>query len=166
MNEERLRILHMVAEGKVNPEEAEGLLQALEPAAPSRAVAGVPPMPPMPLAAPLPQAPQMPPVATALLHGPAGSVAVRSGAATGNGGAAQRLRILLHGQDGDQVDVACPIGLAKSALHMMPKNARDLLEKFGVELAPILEGLEQGAAPGNLVMAKTEEGDEFQLRLE
>jgi len=143
VNEERLRILQMVADGKINPEDAEGLLAALEPAMP----------PPVPAGAPLPPLPPLPP--------PFGA---RAG--TTPPGVAQRLHIILHGEDGDEVDVTCPVALAKTASHLMPENARGVLEKFGLDLEPILESISQGVPPGNLIKARTEDGDELEIKLE
>lgn len=51
MNEERMQILNMLAEGKINPQEAEQLLAALEPVSPADPQA--PPTPPAPPAFPM-----------------------------------------------------------------------------------------------------------------
>ena len=114
MAEERLRILQMLAEGKINPEEAEKLLTALEPADPP-----IPPPPP----------------------------GARGPRHFGPFPLAQRLHIHVRSEDGDEVDLAWPLGGLKSVGGVLPSRARDVVaDKCGVDLAALGEA-DTGGCP-------------------
>ncbi len=120
-------ILRMVSEGKITPEEAAQLLEALN----ESERANIPPAPPTPPTPPIPPRPPMPPAA-----------------APGKG---KFLRVIVKGIDPDKgeeidVDVNVPMKLARKLTPMLdkmiPENAQKHMRESGVEIAMILAMLE------------------------
>lgn len=130
-NEERARILRMVAEGKVSPAEGEDLLAALEPAprAESRPTSPMPPMPP---------APPLPPT-------------IRTG---------RRRTLVIHISEGgnSKVNVRIPLGLARAASKFIPRQAQAYLNEREINLEELLEGL--GGADNDGTMIAIDDGED------
>lgn len=124
MDDERARILRMVAEGKISPEEAADLLEAIGPAASSdrgRAAAGVE-APAMP-SPPYPAHPRR-----------------RSRA------------LVIHIKEGgeNKVNVRIPLGLTKVAGKFIPRQAAAYLGKYDINLQEFLD--EVGEAEGGTLL--------------
>ncbi len=137
--DERLSVLRMVQQGRLSPEQALQLLEALgfggssqgggetaEVASPGGATAG----------------------ATGGRSGEGtgqGSEAGREAAsgrpAAGGRGRVLRIRIFEGGED--RVRLAIPLGLARSALRLIPRSAARYME--GIDLHGLLDQIEQGA---------------------
>lgn len=143
---ERRRILDLLASGQINAEEAEELLGAVEAVDNGRAGAG---------------------------RGVAEGAAVRGTAEVlgrgvrrpGTRRVAGSLRITIdtggedHGNRG-RVAVSVPLALAKFASKLIPEDARTRLEDEGIELAELLQALDQELPEGRLIdIDTTPEGD-------
>jgi hypothetical protein len=143
-NDERARILRMVAEGKVTPAEAEDLLAALD-AAPEAgtqstglsATFGPGPMP----------APPMPP-------GPPGS-------------RKQRRSLVIQVKEGgdSKVNVRIPLSLARAAGKFIPRHAQQHLAAYNIDLEELLSGLGDAGGDGTLVEVKDGK-DEVRIAVE
>lgn len=132
--DDRLRILRLVQQGRLTPEQALKLLEAL-----------TPPPPP-------------PPAAERAGEGagprPGGGVSV--GFAVGAQparGRMLRIRILEEGED--RVNLNIPLGLARSALRLIPARAQRHLA--GVDLEALLDQIEHGATGKILVIQDDDE---------
>ena len=143
-NEERARILRMVAEGKVTPAEAEDLLAALD-AAPDAgarsaglsATYGAGPMP----ASPVPP-------------GPLGSRKQR------------RSLVIQVKESGDsKVNVRIPLSLARAAGKFIPRHAQQHLAAYNINLEEFLSGLSDAEGDGTLVEVKDGK-DEVRIAVE
>lgn len=130
--DDRLRVLRLVQQGKVTPEQGLKLLEALAPPPPptaERPGEGVGPR-------------------------PAGGVSV--GFAVGAQparGRMLRIRILEEGED--RVNLNIPLGLARSALRLIPARAQRHLA--GVDLDALLDQIEHGATGKILVIQDDDE---------
>ena len=140
-NEERARILRMVAEGKVTPAEAEDLLAALD-AAPeagarstgSSATFGPGSMP----------APPVPP-------------GIRK---------QSRSMVIQVKEGGDpKVNVRIPLSLARAAGKFIPRHAQQHLAAYNIDLEEILSGLGDAEGDGTLVEVKDGK-DEVRIAVE
>jgi hypothetical protein len=125
MSDETKRVLDMLAQGKINAEEANRLLERL-------AQAG--------------QAAGAGEAGRGSGPGPAGSGASDAGAAgqPGPGGKPKFLRIVVHSVDGDQVNVRVPLALVRTGIKlsaMLPEGARVRLGEKGIDLSQ-LTGME------------------------
>ena len=143
-NEERARILRMVAEGKVTPAEAEDLLAALD-AAPDAgarstglsATFGPGSMP----------APPVPP-------GPPG---IRK---------QPRSMVIQVKEGGDsKVNVRIPLSLARAAGRFIPRRAQQHLAAYNIDLEELLSGLGDAGGDGTLVEVKDGK-DEVRIAVE
>lgn len=144
---ERQRILEMLAAGQINAAEAGELLAALDAAANGSSHGG--------------------------RHGEragAGQAAVLSGGREARRDAtkkiARSLRIVIEagseegGRHG-RVSVSVPLALAKFAGKLIPQDMRERLEDQGIELAELLQALDQELPEGRLVDIDTvPEGDD------
>lgn len=155
MGEEYLRVLQMVSEGKVSPEDAVGLLEALEPAPGSADKLPTS----FAFAAPVPPAPPVPHVGPGMSHQTI-TVGLK------HGSTAQRIRLYVHTAEGNEVNVCCPIGMSKRVAGLLPESAREALSDFGVDLDPFLAELGRDAPLGELVAVHTAEGGELKISLE
>ena len=146
-NEERARILRMVAEGKVTPAEAEDLLAALD-AAPDAGARSTGPsatfgpgtMRTMP-------APPVPP-------GPPGS-------------RKQRRSLVIQVKEGgdSKVNVRIPLSLARAAGRFIPRRAQQQLTAYNIDLEELLSGLSDAEGDGTLVEVKDGK-DEVRIAVE
>ena|SRR5437870_10246597 len=136
-NEERARVLRMVAEGKVSPVEAEDLLAALDaaPGAASRSTGpsaafgpGSIPAPPVP-----PDPPRM-------------------------GMPRRSLVIQIKGSGDSKVNVRIPLSLARAAGKFIPRQAQQQLAAYDIDLERLLSGL--GNAEGNGTLVEIKDGDD------
>jgi hypothetical protein len=129
--DERTRVLRMVAEGVISPEEGAELLRAMEPGGrrePPRSTQWepIPPLPPMP---PLPQ-----------------PVAGRSRS------------LIIHIEDGDdEVNLRIPLGLARAANRFIPRQAQNRMTEYGIDIEQLLNEIGSTTVEGTLV--QIESGD-------
>lgn len=149
MGEEYLRVLRMVAEGKVSPEDAVGLLEALEPAGGSADKLPTMPMPPMPAMPPMPPAPTMLAVAAVPPAPPA-----------------RRVRIHLETAEGSEFNLYHPIGTSRHVAGVLPERARKAIADFGVDIEAFLAHLERDTPSGELLAVEMSEGGELKITLE
>jgi hypothetical protein len=137
-SEERDMILQMLAEGKVTPQEAADLLDALEPGR----------------LAPTPHPGEW--------NRWQGDNAERFGSSSSwqDRGPAQRRSssfagrsLLIHVTDGDETktNVNVPLGMALTAGKFIPRRAQEYFDRYGIDLASILEGIAHGDQNGELV---------------
>lgn len=138
--DERLSVLRMVQQGRLSPEQALQLLEALGFGGPSQGGGGV----------------------SGEVAGPGGATTGATGGRAGEGadqgseagreaasgrsaaggrGRVLRIRIFEDGQD--RVRLAIPLGLARSALRLIPRSAARYME--GIDLHGLLDQIEQGA---------------------
>jgi DUF4097 and DUF4098 domain-containing protein YvlB len=140
-NEERARILRMVAEGKVTPAEAEDLLAALDaaPEAGARSTGSSAPFGPgsMP-------APPVPP-------------GIRK----------QRRSLVIQVKEGgdSKVNVRIPLSLARAAGKFIPRHAQQHLAAYNINLEEFLSGLSDAEGDGTLVEVKDGK-DEVRIAVE
>ena len=142
-NEERARILRMVAEGKVTPAEAEDLLAALDaaPDAGARSTGssatfgpGSMPAPPVP--------------------GPPGI------------GRHRRSLVIQVKEGGDaKVNARIPLSLARTAGKFIPRHAQQHLAAYNINLEEFLSGLSDAEGDGTLVEVKDGK-DEVRIAVE
>lgn len=138
---ERRRILDMLASGQLTPPEAEELLRSLGAEADSD---------------------------YERIRGPAGARLRQRGPgqeAQGSGRKiARALRIVIDaGEDGesrDRIAVTLPLALAKFAGKLIPEEARLKLEDEGIEIAALLDALDQELPEGRLVDIDTTGSDD------
>ncbi|HZS93768.1 MAG TPA: hypothetical protein VFA78_03155 [Chloroflexota bacterium] len=127
-DDERRRILRMVAEGKVSAEEAADLLDALQeprPAPePERSYAELHPYP----VSPVPPVPQ-----TDQVRGRALVIRISEG-------------------DENSVNLRIPLGLAKAAGKFLPRRAEHDLREHGIDLPAVFDGVSSGVEVGPLLM--------------
>ncbi len=123
MSEERLQVLKMLAEGKIDPEEAERLLARLEDVkqegvqrtaaqGPKEEAAMGAPAPPAPLAGKPSQGPP------------------------------KYLRVLVNGANGDKVNVQVPMALVRTGIKLttlLPSDAAEELKEKGIDLSSLSE---------------------------
>jgi hypothetical protein len=114
-DEERARILRMVSEGKLSPEEAADLLEALQP---ERSPAG---------------------------EMPSWNIVGEQGSARFHAGHGRRRpRVLvIHVKEGgeNKVNIRIPLGLTKAAGKFIPRQAQQYLGKYEINLNDFLEDL-------------------------
>lgn len=113
MEEERARILRMVAQGEITPEEAADLLEAIQPAREREESTQWSPVPPTPPVAP----------AGDMLSG-------------------RRVRhLVIHVKDGGEskVNIRIPIGLTRAAGKFIPRQAQGFLNKYDINLQEFLD---------------------------
>ena len=132
-NEERARILRMVAEGKVTPAEAEDLLGALD-------------------AAPSAEARSAGPSAT---YGP-GSMPALPVPPGPPGIRKQRRSLVIQVKEGgdSKVNVRIPLSLARVAGKFIPRHAQQRLAAYNIDLEDLLSGLGDAEGDGTLVEVK------------
>jgi hypothetical protein len=114
MEEERARILRMVADGAVSPEEAADLLEAIQPARPEAAEVSTsfgPPIPPW-----------------ASPH-----------AESGYGRRPRHLVIYVKDGGESRVNLRIPLGLTRAAGKFIPRQAQGFLNKYDINLQEFLE---------------------------
>jgi hypothetical protein len=143
-NEERARILRMVAEGKVTPAEAEDLLAALD-AAPDAGVRSTGAS-----ATFGPGSMSAPPV-------PPGPPGIRK----------QRRSLVIQVKEGadPKVNVRIPLSLARAAGRFIPRRAQQQLAAYNIDLEELLSGL--GAAEGDGTLVEVKDGkDEVRIAVE
>jgi hypothetical protein len=117
-DEERARILRMVSEGKLSPEEAADLLEALQPQRQTASEG-----------------------ASWSVVGPGGSARLHAGPAQFG---RKRPRILvIHVKEGgeNKVNVRIPLGLTKAAGKFIPRQAQQYLGKYEINLQEFLDDL-------------------------
>lgn len=114
MDDERARILRMVADGKISPEEAAELLEALGPAASSERGAGMNRS--APPTAPVPMAPRR----------------------------SRALVIHIKEGGENKVNVRIPLGLTKVAGKFIPRQAAAYLGKYDINLQDFLDEVGEG----------------------
>jgi hypothetical protein len=128
-NDERARILRMVAEGKISAEEAGDLLEAIEPPRSDPPTAHV--LHPL---HPLHSAPAVAP-------------------------ASPRRSLILTITDGKQtkVNLRIPLGLAKAASRFIPRQAQEQLDEYDINIKDLLEDLANTLAVGPLIDIQDDE---------
>jgi DUF4097 and DUF4098 domain-containing protein YvlB len=143
-NEERARILRMVAEGKVTPAEAEDLLAALD-AAPDAGARSTGPS-----ATFGPGSMPAPPV-------PPGLPGIRK----------QRRSLVIQVKEGgdSKVNVRIPLSLARAAGKFIPRHAQQHLAAYNINLEEFLSGLSDAEGDGTLVEVKDGK-DEVRIAVE
>lgn len=126
INEERARILRLVASGSVTPAEAEDLLAALEPPRPSEGRAPGSSGNLVPRSAPLPPSPPR---------------------------ALSRRNLVIQIADGGEtkVNVRIPLSLARAARKFIPRSAQASLENYDIKLDDLLSSLDGFEEGGTLV---------------
>lgn len=129
-NDERRRILDMLAAGTITVDDAASLLKAL--GTPGSAGASAPPPPP---------APHHPKAPARLLR-------IVIDAAKGEDGSAAA-----------KVRVNVPLTLAKFAMRFMPPEAKSELDIQGIDLSKLLEELGDEVPEGRLVDIETDPGE-------
>jgi hypothetical protein len=133
-DEERARILRMVSEGKLSPEEAADLLEAIQ----------TPPAPEFGPGGPMPPESPMPPEMSGLyVHG------------------RHRRRgrcLVIHVREGNEnkVNLRIPISLTKAAGKFIPRQATNYLAKYEINLTDFVEDLAE--AEGGTIL-EIKEGD-------
>jgi hypothetical protein len=130
MNDERRRILQLVADGKITAEEAAELLDALN-VQPRRE----------PTAMPLPEAPTAP----MFTPGPGPGL-----------GRARSLVIQVTEGSSTKVNLRIPFGLARAAGKFIPRRAEQHLREFGIELEDLLADL-RGSENGTILQIEDED---------
>lgn len=120
--DERLRVLRLVQQGRLTPEQALALLEALAPHPP--AARGAPGTAPQP-------------------------------APSGGAGRGRLLRIRIVEDGEERVHLNIPLGLARSALRLIPARAQHYLAD--VDLEALLEQVERGASGRILVVRDDDE---------
>jgi hypothetical protein len=130
MNDERRRILQLVADGKITAEEAAELLDAIN-VQPRREQSTMPP----------PEAPTPP--APVFARGPA-PVRARS------------LIIQVIEGSNTKVDLRIPFGLARAAGKFIPRRAEQQLREFGIDLEDLLSDL-RGSENGTILQVQDED---------
>jgi hypothetical protein len=128
--QEQRQILDMLAEGKITADEAHRILEKLN-GAPSRS-----PEPGSGWTSPADARAESGPASrTALLADPEGR------ARTGRP-APKYLRILVHSDEGDQVNIRIPLQIVRAGLKLtavLPREAREKLRESGVDLSSLSE---------------------------
>lgn len=111
-DDERARILRMVAEGKISPEEGAELLEAIQQE--RRSSAPIPPEPPQP-----PRPPRD----------------------WNSAGRRSSRFLIIQIKDGEQskMNLRIPLGLAKTAGKFIPRNAQNYLGKYEINLQELLD---------------------------
>ena len=140
-NEERARILRMVAEGKVTPAEAEDLLAALD-AAPDAGARSTGPS-----ATFGPGSMPAPPVLPGIRK--------------------QRRSLVIQVKEGgdSKVNVRIPLSLARAAGKFIPRRAQQQLAAYNIDLEELLSGLSDAEGDGTLVEVKDGK-DEVRIAVE
>jgi hypothetical protein len=143
-NEERARILRMVAEGKVTPAEAEDLLAALD-------------------AAPDAGARSTGPSAT---FGPGSMPTSLVPPAPPRNKTPRRSLVIQVKEGGDsKVNVRIPLSLARAAGRFIPRRAQQQLTAYNIDLEELLSGLSDAEGDGTLVEVKDGK-DEVRIAVE
>ena len=80
-------------------------------------------------------------------------------------GIAKALRIKIDSQEDDgthkaKVDVNVPLGLAKFASKFLPEEAREQLERKGVNLSELFEAVDKDFPEGQIIDIDTSEDDD------
>lgn len=148
MNEERLKILEMVSQGKISSEEGVRLLEALD--SDRDAEAGQ--------------------AANAALNA-YNADPRRSRPTGGTGNQGRMLRIRIEENGGTKVSVNVPLGLLKSLsklTSLVPRDVNDMLDEQGIDLANldiegILEAMSNGTSDGHLVDIDEVGGDKVSI---
>lgn len=124
-NEERARILRLVAAGNITPAEAEDLLAALEPPRPSEGRA----------------------------PGTSGNLVPRGGPPLPPARAMARRSLVIQIADGGEtkVNVRIPLSLARAARKFIPRSAQASLENYDIKLEDLLSSLDGFEEGGTLV---------------
>jgi hypothetical protein len=143
-NDERARILRMVAEGKVTPAEAEDLLAALDaaPDAGTRSTGSSATFRP----GPMPASPVPPGLPGIRKH--------------------RRSLVIQVKEGGDsKVNVRIPLSLARAAGKFIPRHAQKHLAAYNIDLEELLSGLGDAEGDGTLVEVKDGK-DEVRIAVE
>jgi hypothetical protein len=123
-DEERARILRMVAEGKLSPEEAASLLEAVEPEG-------------EPEVSSYSNPPESPYVS---YTGPS-EREVRIRGREGRRGRSPRAVVIQIKENGEnKVNLRIPLGLARAAKKFIPRQAQNYLSAYEIDLQEFLEG--------------------------
>lgn len=123
-DEERARILRMVAEGKLSPEEAAGLLEAVDPEPePQAAGHGIP------------MEGQYPG------FGEPSEREIRMRGREGRRSRPPRAVVIQIKENGDnKVNIRIPLGLARAAKKFIPRQAQNYLSAYEIDLQEFLDG--------------------------
>jgi hypothetical protein len=121
-DDERARVLRMVAEGKLSPEEAAGLLDALEPETRGAGYSSPPGTP----------GEGEPGVRRIASPRPVG--------APGRGRSPRAVVIQIKEGGDNKVNVRIPLGLARAAGKFIPRQAQTYLANYEIDLQEFLEG--------------------------
>ena len=127
VQEDRVRILRMVAEGKVSPEEAEDLLGALD---------------------------QPPSEETRVISGPFDSPRLARPPRP-NGRRKLVIRVTEDGEQ--RVNVQIPLTLLKAARHLVPRSVQEQLDEFDIKLDDLFQTLASEDGEGILVQVQDDD---------
>jgi hypothetical protein len=119
MSEETMKVLQMLADGKITVEDAERLLNGLSAASAARGAAGP---------------------AAASGGGASGSETTGAAGFPAGGRRPRFLRVVVDGGSGDRVDVRVPLALLKAGIKMsalLPQHAREHVESSGLDLSDL-----------------------------
>lgn len=130
-DDERRRILRMVAEGTISPEEGAELLDAIQEERPT------------------PEPDQMGSVQEALR---------KRALSLAQGRPGRSLVIRVEEGDDSKVNLRIPLGLARAAGKFIPKRAQHDLGEHGIDLTALVEGVAGGVENGPLL--EIEDGDD------
>lgn len=114
--DERAKILEMLENGKITPEQAERLLQAVGTASKQSGKT---------------------------TYSDTASVRIKKIDPALQKNLKGKLRIEVDSDDGDKVRIAVPLKLAHLALSMMPKDAALQIEREGIDISSLLAGLSE-----------------------
>ena len=159
--EHLMRVLRMVAEGKVSPEEAVGLLEALEPVGGSADRVLIAPRPPVSAASPVPPAS---PVPAAAAVSPLPPLTLLSAAAPA--APSRRVRIHLETAEGSEFNICHPLAAARHVSAVLPERARAALAEFGVDIEALFAHLDTDAPAGDLMAVEMSDGGELKVTVE
>jgi hypothetical protein len=127
-NDERARILRMVAEGKISAEEAGDLLEAIEP-------------------------PRLDPPTQQLIRPDPPPIPVPPGAP----GSRRSLVIHISDGSQTKVNLRIPLGLARAAGRFIPRQAQEHLDEYDISIKELLEDVGNTLAVGPLIDIQDDE---------
>src|SRR5690606_29166525 len=143
-NEERRRVLDLLASGHINVEQATLLLKALGPST-AEAMSSGPVASESQAAAAWQRAPEPPPPPPPPRRG---------------GPRFLKIKIVSDDQSGTgDVNVSVPYALAKFALRFLPNEARSRLDDQGIDLAALFESANDELPDGKLIDITTDQSD-------
>lgn len=136
--DERAKILEMLENGKITPEQAERLLQAVGTASKQSGKTS---------------------------YSDTASVRIKKIDPTLQKNLKGKLRIEVDSDDGDKVRIAVPLKLAHLAISMMPKDAAIQIEREGIDISSLLAGLSESIDEIDEDLVNVTSGDGVNVRI-